>query len=240
MSGVEGFVYVISNKSMPDYVKIGYTTRDPERRASELSGTALPFPSVVEFYVRVPNAVLVERQTHQRLHAVRVSRDREWFACSRVAAIEAIKASAGSLIQAEKDRVLEEERRRTRKERERQEAELRRRQEEAARDKAEAKQRAIQEVDKKYEVRLASLTQVPHFVIFWVIGSILVAAFLSIFLLNGREPSGGFNVICILIGALAGSLLQEYVREKKKKTRRYAAVEAERDAEIAALDRRLR
>jgi hypothetical protein len=149
MSGVEGFVYVISNKSMPDYVKIGYTTRDPERRASELSGTALPFPSVVEFYVRVPNAVLVERQTHQRLHAVRVSRDREWFACSRVAAIEAIKASAGSLIQAEKDRVLEEERRRTRKERERQEAELRRRQEEAARDKAEAKQRAIQEVDKK-------------------------------------------------------------------------------------------
>jgi len=37
---MKGWVYVISNKAMSGLVKVGYSTKDPELRAAELSHTA--------------------------------------------------------------------------------------------------------------------------------------------------------------------------------------------------------
>lgn len=35
----EGYVYILTNRYVPDLVKIGYTDRDPGTRANELSNT---------------------------------------------------------------------------------------------------------------------------------------------------------------------------------------------------------
>ena len=43
---MKGWVYVISNQAMPDLVKVGFSTKDPTLRASELNHTGSPHPYV--------------------------------------------------------------------------------------------------------------------------------------------------------------------------------------------------
>ncbi len=89
-----GFVYVMSNPSMPGKLKIGRSDRDPEEyRRAELSNTAVPTPFQVEYYVFVDNYKSLEREIHFVLKQYRVSKDREFFACDVVFAIEAIRSS---------------------------------------------------------------------------------------------------------------------------------------------------
>jgi hypothetical protein len=48
--GTPGFVYVLINPSLPSYVKIGKTTKDPSIRAAELSSaTGVPTPFYVAY-----------------------------------------------------------------------------------------------------------------------------------------------------------------------------------------------
>jgi hypothetical protein len=44
---MKGYVYVISNAAMPNYIKVGFSTKDPASRAQEL-GTGSPFSYQVE------------------------------------------------------------------------------------------------------------------------------------------------------------------------------------------------
>jgi hypothetical protein len=39
---MRGWIYVISNNSMPGLVKVGYSMKDPEERAKELDHTGTP------------------------------------------------------------------------------------------------------------------------------------------------------------------------------------------------------
>jgi len=64
---MKGFVYVMSNKAMPDLVKIGFSTKHPELRAKELEGTGLPYAYIVEYCAFLENPFEVEQATHQRL-----------------------------------------------------------------------------------------------------------------------------------------------------------------------------
>jgi len=50
---VRGWIYIITNKSMPGLVKIGYSLKDPIIRASELAHTGSPHPYAVEYDVLV-------------------------------------------------------------------------------------------------------------------------------------------------------------------------------------------
>lgn len=80
---MRGFVYILSNESMPDLVKIGMTTRSPEKRAKEISSvTGVPIPYVVAYQERVVDCHLAEREIHRRLDYCRVNRDREFFEIS--------------------------------------------------------------------------------------------------------------------------------------------------------------
>lgn len=45
-----GYVYIISNESFPDLLKIGFTKNSPHYRAQELYTTGLPKPFIVENY----------------------------------------------------------------------------------------------------------------------------------------------------------------------------------------------
>lgn len=94
--GVRGWVYVITNKAMPELVKVGYSTKDPEIRAEELANTGTPHAYVVEFDVLVENPRDLEQKAHAQLSAFHERK--EWFRCSVTQAVEAIKSVSGSSV----------------------------------------------------------------------------------------------------------------------------------------------
>jgi T5orf172 domain len=91
---MRGWVYVITNKAMPELVKVGYSTKDPEMRAQELADTGTPHAYVVEFDVLVENPRELEQKAHAQLADFREKK--EWFRCSVTQAISAIKTVCGS------------------------------------------------------------------------------------------------------------------------------------------------
>jgi len=78
----KGYVYILSNQSMPGLVKIGKTTRDVFTRATELFQTGVPTPFDVEHYVASPDCHTLENTMHALFDAARVSGSREFFICS--------------------------------------------------------------------------------------------------------------------------------------------------------------
>jgi hypothetical protein len=46
---MHGWVYVISNESMPGVVKVGYSFKDPKERADEPANTGAPTPYLVDY-----------------------------------------------------------------------------------------------------------------------------------------------------------------------------------------------
>ena len=91
--GVRGWVYVISNKAMPDLIKVGYSLKDPDLRANELDNTGAPHPYVVEYEVLVYNPLEIEQRAHKELNDFREAK--EWFRCSLGEAIDAIQKIIG-------------------------------------------------------------------------------------------------------------------------------------------------
>lgn len=78
-----GYVYVLSNASMPGLVKIGSTDRSPAERAAELSAvTAVPTPFLVESAVYFRDHTTAELTVHQQLVGSRVRDAREFFRAS--------------------------------------------------------------------------------------------------------------------------------------------------------------
>ncbi len=74
-----GFVYVLSNESMPGIVKIGMTTRDPEVRLKEINAATGVLPFAIEAVIISRNAKWTEREVHERLAGRRISKSREFF-----------------------------------------------------------------------------------------------------------------------------------------------------------------
>ena len=91
---MKGWVYVISNRAMPELVKVGFSTKDPELRASELNHTGSPHPYLVEYELLIEAPYDVEQRVHKALHRMREAK--EWFRCSPEEAVAAIKTVAGS------------------------------------------------------------------------------------------------------------------------------------------------
>jgi hypothetical protein len=75
-----GFVYLLGNKAMPCYYKIGCTERSPHARAAQISAaTGVPHPFQVLLYIEAPNFQRAEQRLHQELADFRASRNREFF-----------------------------------------------------------------------------------------------------------------------------------------------------------------
>jgi len=85
-----GFVYVLSNPSMPGIVKIGKTERHPESRSQELHTSGVPTPFVLEFALWVNDAHEVEKLVHEFFSYQRVSKSREFFKISLQDAVKSI------------------------------------------------------------------------------------------------------------------------------------------------------
>ena len=93
-----GYLYVLSNPSIPGLLKIGRTDRQPYLRARELRTTGVPQPFVLEHHVLVKDSFSGEKQAHSLLQAkgARMSPDREFFSVDLSQAIEVLNLIAGA------------------------------------------------------------------------------------------------------------------------------------------------
>ena len=96
---MRGWVYIITTKSMPNLVKVGFSTKDPELRTAELNNAGNSYPYEVAYDVLVNEPRDVEQIAHGLLKNKGVHENQEWFNCSIDTAVDAIKnASAGGII----------------------------------------------------------------------------------------------------------------------------------------------
>ena len=89
-----GFVYVLTNPSMPGIVKAGKTSWLPEDRSQKLYTTGVPEPFDVAFRLETSRPDMVERHAHDSLGDYRVNPKREFFRVSTDEAIEAVRLAA--------------------------------------------------------------------------------------------------------------------------------------------------
>ena len=76
----DSWVYVLSNPSFKDMLKIGYTKNAPELRSEQLyKGTGVPTPFKLEFAKQCLNGEMLEKLTHKYLKKDRVNNEREFF-----------------------------------------------------------------------------------------------------------------------------------------------------------------
>ena len=71
-------VYILTNESMPDTIKIGITD-NLERRIKELDNTSTPLPFECYYAVEVENANIIEKKIHEGLDDKRIRQNREFF-----------------------------------------------------------------------------------------------------------------------------------------------------------------
>lgn len=86
-----GYVYVLSNRSMPGMVKIGKTARKPATRATELYASGVPTPFIIEATIKTPDMDTTERAVHALLSAQRVNQNREFFRATIPQAVAALR-----------------------------------------------------------------------------------------------------------------------------------------------------
>ena len=94
-----GFIYILSNHSMPDLKKVGRTERHPEIRAAELSKhSGIPTEFNVVFYIEVYDMYAAENRIHSALSQFRCNNDREFFKAPLLVIVDVIKENLYELI----------------------------------------------------------------------------------------------------------------------------------------------
>lgn len=93
---MKGWVYVISDKSRPGLVKVGYSERDPKVRALEMENEGAPAPFSVEYEILVDEPARLEKRVHRALQESHYGK--EWFRCSIEKAVAVIRRSAGGEV----------------------------------------------------------------------------------------------------------------------------------------------
>ena len=74
------WVYILSNPSIPDVLKIGFTNLTPELRAKQLSSsTGVVIPFKVEWAFKCFDGNRMEAEVHSALKEYRISNQREFF-----------------------------------------------------------------------------------------------------------------------------------------------------------------
>jgi hypothetical protein len=76
-----GYIYILSNNSLPGLLKIGKTDVSPEERAKQLGTTGVPSPFIVEYSKLVSDTTKAENEIHTILEksGLRHSTQREFF-----------------------------------------------------------------------------------------------------------------------------------------------------------------
>ena len=72
-------IYILTNQSMPEYIKIGFTHGDVNKRIKELDRTGTPLPFEVYYAATVENAEKEEKWLHSIFADRRARNSREFF-----------------------------------------------------------------------------------------------------------------------------------------------------------------
>ena len=91
----EGYLYVISNPSMPGLVKVGMTSKAPAERMKSLYSTSVPTPFEAEYFALCRDRLKSEAIAHKALHNWRVNSRREFFRMAPELAIKKIHRALG-------------------------------------------------------------------------------------------------------------------------------------------------
>ena len=107
---MEGIIYILTNTAMPDYIKIGLTTReDIKIRLNELYSTGVPFPFELHYAMKVTDVKSTEKMLHQIFSVHRENMDREFFRMDPERAMLALKLTGGVVITLEDSEIYEKE-----------------------------------------------------------------------------------------------------------------------------------
>ena len=81
MSTESGYLYCMTNSAFPDFVKVGFTLKNPVEKAEELSNGSVPLPFVVEFAKLVVAPNEKEKTVHKHLekYSERVNPVKDFF-----------------------------------------------------------------------------------------------------------------------------------------------------------------
>ncbi len=103
-------IYVLTNETMPGYVKIGKTNTNLEQRVRELSAsTSVPLPFTVFYACTVKDAHFVEHQLHDAFDDNRINPKREFFRVAPERVVAALKLAEIENITPKKDFVESKE-----------------------------------------------------------------------------------------------------------------------------------
>jgi len=76
----DSWVYILTNPTMPNLVKIGFTHKTPDKRAEQISrGTGVPLKFSVEYAFKCFNGEALEQEIHKYLKPYRVNNQKEFF-----------------------------------------------------------------------------------------------------------------------------------------------------------------
>lgn len=77
----KGFIYILSNPSMPSIYKVGLTTNSVRQRIQELNSTGVPksFELVKKYEIREDKLLSVERLAHRKLKTNELHHGKEFF-----------------------------------------------------------------------------------------------------------------------------------------------------------------
>lgn len=221
---MKGWVYIFSNQAMPGLVKVGFTTKDPELRVSELNHTGSPRRYLVDYDVLVEQPRNIEQKVHKELAEYREGK--EWFRCTPEFAISVIQRIVGNGVIAESfkraDRIKA--------------GEIRRRQEEEKknRERAEAMwQDQERQIRTTYEQRLQQAF--PERAV-W--GYIIVGVMMCLFALVGFGPKlsdGWIMFWSIGLGTIGGLMGRTWHRDYERSSDDYRAILQQRDQELSTV-----
>ena len=104
----QGFIYVMSNPSMPNLYKVGRTNNLETRRCDLSSPSGIPTPFKIIYSARVEDAENAEKAVHDSLKDYRVRKNREFFKdCSKIALIKRVRSSVPEFSEEEIDRKIQ-------------------------------------------------------------------------------------------------------------------------------------
>lgn len=103
----KGIIYIFTNDSMPDLIKIGRTT-DLERRLRELDNTSIPLPFRCHYAIEVEDYETKEKLIHDALSDHRVRYNREFFKLAPERVVSILKAISCKEIKFENNEMIDE------------------------------------------------------------------------------------------------------------------------------------
>ena len=88
-----GFIYILSNPSMPEVYKVGLTTGSVKQRIQELNTTGVPRPFKAEKLFEIPESTLrtIEQLAHKKLKKKDLHHGKEFFEGSLQDCVNAVE-----------------------------------------------------------------------------------------------------------------------------------------------------